>query len=210
MQHRARVGVAVAIVSAFATIAAARVARAQASRASARGCSGALGGSLGVSERVSGAYSVSFDDRGSHLDGAVLLRGEPGWDHGSGRRTEPLPAQVPHEAGEKNPIPGGGSVDTFAVIVDRANAVAWIGGRRVPLNGANVVLFDRADGVGGAPVVVALLSLDVGLLGKAGECLPDSHEVSIHLRDALLGDSEVRAFVGGKDARSPESTVQHR
>jgi hypothetical protein len=164
---------------------------------SCRGTGG--GGGEHLSNRVALAHAMSWGANGLRLDAAMLIRGQPGWDHGSGNR-EPLPDSMPMLPGDRRPELNGGTVDTLSALYDRANDVAWIGGRRIPMHGANVVLFDRADGVGGPPFVSKLIHVDPHLLNVPSPCKEHmSHEDHMAhmaaLKSAIMGNADVQEFI---------------
>jgi hypothetical protein len=169
-----------------------------AQRSAGRGCFGGEGGGMALSGRVTLAYALTYDSAGARLDAAILARGQPGWDRGA-RGRGPLPHTMPGEPGDRPPMLAGATADTFALLYDRANDVVWVGGRRVPLRGANIVLLDRADEVGGPPVVRPPLRADL-TLPVSDQCEPprtrEAHEARVAaIRAALLRHAEVRAFL---------------
>jgi len=162
---------------------------------SAARCSGSSGGGATLSGRMLGAFSISYDSTGTRLEAAMLIRGQPGWyQHGTGRTT-PWPPSLPSRAGDKVPQLSGASADTFALVFDRANDIAWMGGQRVDLHGANVVLLDRADGVGGPPEVVSILRIDPQIGPPFAACERQQAEADDRIRDALLSSPVVRAYM---------------
>ena len=94
----------------------------------------------------------------------------------------------------------GTTADTFALMFDRTNEIAWVGGRLVRLRGMNVVLLDRADGVGGPPVLLPLVQVDSALAISGSLCdLPRSRDAAAAridaIRGALFRSPEVREFL---------------
>jgi hypothetical protein len=157
------------------------------------------GGAPHLSNRVSLAYAMSWDSGGLRLNAAMLLRGQPGWDHGSAARAS-LPDSMPMLPGDHQPELNGGMADTVSALYDRAKDLAWIGGRRIPMHGANVVLVDRADGVGGPPVVTKLIHIDPHLAQVPSPCKPHvTHEdymaYMTAIRKAVLASEEVQNFI---------------
>ena len=154
-------------------------------------CSGGSGGGTNLSDRVTAAYSTITERGNIRLELAILARGQPGWDHGSGRASRSWPPVLPVVQGDLRPQLSGATADTFALLFDRANDIAWVGGRRVPLAGNNVVLFDRADGVGGAPEVLPLLRVEPRITVADSVCRMPFDSI----RGMLLRNAEVRAFL---------------
>jgi len=183
--------------AALATVAAIAPHRAQSP--APRTCSGSEGGGFALSDRVTLAYAVEFDSAGTRLTAAMLARGQPGWDRGAQDRG-PLPQTMPTEPGERTPMLAGASADTFALLYDAANDIAWVGGRRVPLHHANVVLLDRADGVGGPPDLRPPLRVDPAVTLPGSPCQStgsyEDHEArNAAIRAALLRSAEVKEFL---------------
>ena len=163
-----------------------------------RGCNGNSSGGATLSDRVTLAYALTNDTSGVRLNAAILARGQPGWD----RRGRPgqLPLTMPAEPGDKPSMLAGTTADTFALMFDRANEIAWVGGRRVRLRGMNVVLLDRADGVGGPPVLLPLVRVDSALAIPGSSCEPPrSRDAAVARMDASRGalfrSPEVREFL---------------
>jgi hypothetical protein len=155
---------------------------------------GSSGGSFSMSPRVAGAFVISFDSSGVRLDAAMLLRGQRDWARDATGRTGGWPPRVPRQPGDRPPSLSGATVDTFAVVYDRANNVAWIGGQRVPMDGANVVLLDRADGVGGPPFIVDRLRIGPHFSTNDSMCvMADPHRVA-DIVALLTLDPVIRAF----------------
>lgn len=158
-------------------------------------CTGGSAGGSWFSDRVFGAFATSHDSDGTHLDAAMLVRGEPGWhEHGAGRRAS-WPPSLPLRADDKQPQLAGASVDTLVLVFDRANDIAWMGGRRVELHGANVVLLDHVDGVSGPPEVVSILRIDPRIgqpFAGCGRPKPNGEDA---IRETLMSSPVVRAFM---------------
>jgi len=167
---------------------------------SARGASacprgGSSGGAFSLSARVEGAFALSFDPAGIRLEAAMLLRGQRDWARDAAARAGAWPPDVPRRPGDLAPSLNGATVDTFAVVYDRANDIAWIGGRRVAMEGANVVLLDRADGVGGSPVVVARLRVPSRVPTTGSICAMADPRRGAELAALLTANPTIRAFV---------------
>lgn len=158
-------------------------------------CSGGTGGGSTLNDRVLAGTATSFDSTGTRLDAAMLIRGQPGWYQLGTGRTAPWPPSLPSRPGDKPQQLAGGSVDTFALVFDRANDIAWMGGRRVELHGANVVLLDRADGVGGPPEVVSVLRIDPQIGPPFAGCTRHGAVAYEEIREALLSNAVIRAFI---------------
>jgi hypothetical protein len=155
---------------------------------------GSSGGSFSMSPRVAGAFVISFDSSGVRLDAAMLLRGQRDWAGDATGRTGAWPPHVPRQPGDRPPSLSGATVDTFAVVYDRANDVAWIGGQGVPMDGANVVLLDRADGVGGPPIIVERLRIGPHVPMTDSTCvMADPHRVA-DIATLLTLDPVIHAF----------------
>jgi len=156
---------------------------------------GSSGGSFTMSPRVAGAFVISFDTAGIRLDAAMLLRGQRGWERDATRRTGAWPPRVPRQPGDRPPSLSGATVDTFAVVYDRANDVAWIGGQRVSMDGANVVLVDRADGVGGPPIVLERRRVGPRVLMTDTMCAMADPRRAAEVTALLTTAPAIRAFV---------------
>src|SRR6185437_5088380 len=155
-------------------------------------CDGGTGGSGNVSDRVTAAFSTQFRRDTLYLELIILAKGQPGWDHGTGGKAPSIPFVVPLTPGDRPPQLAGGTADTLALLYDGANDIAWIGGRRIPLHGANVVLFDRADGVGGPPEVRPIIRIDpiISVADSTCEGFPQAKVLGL-----LLRHPEIRSFL---------------
>jgi hypothetical protein len=138
-----------------------------------------------VSPRVLATWHTSRDSLGTRLDLMVLWRGQAKW-HDSAVGVSGSDGMCP---GTRDRCLGllheqyrVGQVE-FEVILDRVRDVAHIVGEVVALDGTNVVLVDRVDGVGGAPLIVAKL--------RVAADLPALEMDAIALVES---DSRLRAF----------------
>ncbi|CAN5876451.1 hypothetical protein BH23GEM5_BH23GEM5_11050 [soil metagenome] len=163
-------------------------------------CRGSGGGLLHLSARACASFviEVEGDDAGvrGRLAAAIVARGEPGWIGRAQRRPLPERPLIPEPQG----LSGGGTLGGIWARVDVSDRVAWIGAERVPLpDGHNVVLLDRADGIGGPSVVVRTLSVEPEFALPGPDCgLPNTRGARARdaaIKAALFRSPEVRVFV---------------
>jgi hypothetical protein len=165
-------------------------------------CRGSGGGTVPLSRRASASFVIEMegDESGvwGRLEGAVVARGRPGWVGRAQRR--PLPEPPPLREGPRRS--GGGTLGGIWAIVDVSDRVAWVGSERVPLpEGHNVVLLDRADGVGEPPTVVRTLGVEPAFALPGPDCGVRNARSARARTDAikavLLRSPEVRKFIEG-------------
>lgn len=151
--------------------------------------SGTLGGGFRLSPRADVKFSTTFEGEAGRVDVLVVGRVDPD------RRGSVLPQP---SSRSRPPLRGtGGTIGGVWYLYDPRTGDLWINQQRVPLNGNNVVLVDRADGLKGEPTVVKMLRVDSAFRLEQ----PAAHHVSHAsrareaLRAKLESISEVRAFV---------------
>ena len=163
-------------------------------------CSGGAGGSMTLNERASAALSVEFtgDTTGNdsvHLRAIFVARGTAGWKN----RAESTPLVRPVLPDGTGSLSGAGLGDLF-MGYDGSTNTAWVHDRKVPLDTFNVVLIDRADSVGGPPVVAQRLRLKPVIGLARGVCAKRASSEGLAWQDSiralLYRSPEVRAFIG--------------
>ncbi len=162
-------------------------------------CSGGAGGSLTLNERAGVAYSVSFagDTTGKdsvHLQAIFVARGKAGWKN----RAESTPLARPVRPGSTGSL-SGADLGDLSMSYDRSTNTAWVHDQKVVLDTFNVVLVDRADSVGGPPVVAQrlrlkpVIALPPGICAKRGS--GDGLVWQDSIRAILFRSPDVRAFI---------------
>jgi len=129
------------------------------------------------------AYYRGTPDNAS-IELLVILRGQPRWMRpGSGSVRESVgPVFVDERVPLRHTLTIGSK--EFEYTYHPGDRTLVIGEARYPLEGANVVVIDRVDGVGGSPTVVRRLQLDMA--GKA-----DAHA----LHDWVMSVPELQEYI---------------
>ena len=163
-------------------------------------CSGGAGGSLTLNERAAAALSVSFtgDTSGRdsvHLHVVFVARGQPGW-RGRAEATTLVRPVLPESVGF---LSGSGLGDLF-MGYDPATKVAWMHDQKVILDTFNIVLVDRADSVGGPPIIARKLRVRPSIGLAPGVCArraqPEGSPWRDSVRAVLFRSPEIRAVIG--------------
>jgi hypothetical protein len=152
----------------------------------------ARGGGSGATllpPRVAASYAYEFPDGGTPVAALLVLwRGQPQWYQGRGEvgsaGTSREFSMLPPAAGAPRLLEHEGDWNGIKLSFrfDPATDTALVAGQAVALGGGNVVLVDRIDGVGGAPVVVGTASVDPAVFAV----LADPRRRGRAARDALL------------------------
>ncbi len=127
-------------------------------------------------------YSGQADNATIEL--VVVLRGQPGWARpGSGTVRE---SAGPIFIDERVPVQHSLTIGSkhFEYTYQPSDRTLQIGETRYPLDGANVVVIDRVDGVGGPPTVVCRLKFE--MTGKPN---------AMALSDSLRRMPELQEFI---------------
>jgi hypothetical protein len=90
---------------------------------------------------------------------------------------------------------GGATIDTLFMRYDARTRTAWVHTESIPLGRANVILVDRADAVGGAPVVVDTLRAHLLFASDCHGTITRSPAWADTLRARLSLVPEIRAFM---------------
>ncbi|HVE79206.1 MAG TPA: hypothetical protein VNA89_10110 [Gemmatimonadaceae bacterium] len=160
-------------------------------------------GEFMVPPRVVINFAYELPEGGAPTALIVLWRGQPAWFRGA-QRGEVSTARSSFESGALARPGGPSRVLThdgewsgirLAFSYDPATDTALVAGQAVALRGANVVLVDRIDGVGGAPVVVGTASVDAAALRTLADPPRRGRGSREALREALERDERVRAFL---------------
>jgi hypothetical protein len=138
-----------------------------------------------VSPRVLATWHTSRDSLGTRLDLIVLWRGQARW-HDSGVGVSGTDGICP---GTQDRCMGllheqyrVGQFE-FELILDRVRDTAHVAGEVVALDETNIVLVDRVDGVGGAPLIVGKLWIAA-----------DLPSLDLDVIALVESDSRLRAF----------------
>ncbi len=127
--------------------------------ASAQPIKGGSGANLSERAQFYAYFSGQPDNAAIEL--IVILRGQPGWARpGSGTVRE---SAGPIFIDERVPVQHSLTIGSkhFAYTYQPSDRALQVGETRYPLEGANVVVIDRVDGVGGPPTVVRRLKFEM-------------------------------------------------
>ena len=150
------------------------------------------GGGFRLAPNAEAIYSYSVDAETVTVAMLVVARAQKNWRGFQGSRTKiHTPAYM--EA-DRTRYGGGATIDTTWILYDRQAHAVRLGSQSIPLPARdNVLLVDRIDGAGGAPIAVGTTYLTPFVTkGRCGETAHTTQELRRRL-DAL---ALVRAFLG--------------
>lgn len=147
---------------------------------------------MNLSSRVFASFAYAQDVNGQRKFKAIVVRGRDGWVHQQTKGqslADPLPGRLAENL-------AGGTIDTLSLRVDMERDVAWIHDRSVPLDGGNVLLVDRIDGVGGPLAILGAERVPFPDAADA-DCAGTTMQFELDsLRSLLLNNPQVQAFAG--------------